>query len=161
MSSVRTRSRWLAAIAPGLTTGLMAGLLALPLAASAQVYKWVDENGVTHYTLERQEIPPHLRQRLRPIAPGALPPPGPPEPTTRLSSAPSTQTSAPVPRPDHTAEILSLEEQIAADRETLKDLISQQRDAGEFAQDPKVQEIAERLPRLQAQLAELRRESGP
>lgn len=160
MSSVRTRSRWLAAIAPGLTTGLMAGLLALPLAASAQVYKWVDENGVTHYTLERQEIPPQLRQRLRPIAPGALPPPGPPDPTTRLSSVPSTQQAS-APRIDHSAEILSLEEQIAADRETLKDLISQQRDTGEFAQDPKVQEIAERLPRLQAQLAELRRESGP
>ena len=160
MSSVRTRSRWLAAIAPGLATGLVAGLLALPLMASAKVYKWVDENGVTHYTLERQEIPPQLRQRLRSIAPGALPPPGPPAPGTPGSSLPSTQTHTAVPGPDHGHEILSLEEQIAADRETLKDLISRQRDAIDFAQDPAVREIAERLPRLQAQLEQLRREAG-
>ncbi len=158
MSSVRTRSRWLAAIAPGLATGLVAGLLALPLMASAKVYKWVDENGVTHYTLERQEIPPQLRQRLRSIAPGALPPPGPPAPGTPGSSLPSTTA---LPRPDHSQEILSLEEQIEADRETLKDLISSQRDAVDFAEDPAVREIAERLPRLQAQLEQLRRETGP
>lgn len=157
MSSVRTRSRWLAAIAPALATGLVAGLLALPLTASAKVYKWVDENGVTHYTLERQDIPPQLRQRLRPIAPSALPPPGPPAPGAPVATVPSTTA---LPRPDHSQEILSLEEQIEADRETLKDLISQ-RDAIDFAEDPAVREIAERLPRLQAQLEQLRREAGP
>ncbi len=158
MSSVRMRPRWLAAIAPGLATGLVAGLLALPLTASAKVYKWVDENGVTHYTLERQDIPPQLRQRLRPIAPSALPPPGPPAPGAPVATVPSTTA---LPRPDHSQEILSLEEQIEADRETLKDLISRQRDAIEFAEDPAVREIAERLPRLQAQLEQLRREAGP
>jgi hypothetical protein len=59
------------------------------------------------------------------------------------------------------SEMLELESRILADRETLKNLISQPSspDAA-FASDPEVRVIAERLPRLQAQLEELRRETA-
>jgi Spy/CpxP family protein refolding chaperone len=61
------------------------------------------------------------------------------------------------PRAD---EIAQLEGQIERDREALRQLISTPRwDSAEFASDPRVREIAERLPRLQAELAALRTEA--
>ena len=38
---------------------------AVPLDARAQVYKWVDENGESHYMIERRPDGARLRQRLR------------------------------------------------------------------------------------------------
>ena len=97
----------------GLTLSLCVPLLVVPAAAPidarADVYKWVDENGVTYYTMERDEVRPELRRRLRsatagpiersPILPqreafgpeGAIAPPEPvaiqaPEPTEVLLS---------------------------------------------------------------------------
>jgi len=60
------------------------------------------------------------------------------------------------------AEVAELEAKIAADREQLRQMISTKRwDSAELASDPNIREIAERLPRLQAQLAALRAETVP
>jgi len=57
-------------------------------------------------------------------------------------------------------EIAQLEAAIERDREELRNLVSTPRwDASELASDPHVREIAERLPRLQAELAALRSEA--
>jgi septal ring factor EnvC (AmiA/AmiB activator) len=60
------------------------------------------------------------------------------------------------------AQIAELERQIARDRTTLRELIGQ-RDKGraDIASDPRLREIAERLPRLQRELEALRREPAP
>jgi len=163
MSRVSSPARWLAPL-----LGLLLGLLpATPGSAQSRVYKWVDENGQAHYTVERSEIPPYLRRRLRPgvMAPVA-------EPTTERVALEeirpaygleaSMGTTLPDPPARSVDEIAELEEQIRRDRETLKDLISREGLKGsEFTNDPRVREIAERLPRLQAELDALRREAAP
>ncbi len=162
MSRVTSSARWLA---PSL--GLLLGLLiATPGFAQSRVHKWVDENGQTHYTVERSEIPPNLRQRLRPGVTAPVP-----EPATgsevleeiRPAFGPeaSKGRALPDPPPPSADEMAELEEQILRDRETLKDLISRQGlDSAEFTADPRVREIAQRLPRLQAELEALRREAA-
>ena len=42
---------------------LIGGILAAPVLSVAEVDKWVDENGVTHYTSDPEAIPRHLRGR--------------------------------------------------------------------------------------------------
>ena len=163
MSRVTSSARWLVPLA-----GLLFALLS-PAAGCAQsrVHKWVDENGQVHYTVERSEIPPNLRQRLRPgvVVRGA-------EPTTQrvaleeirpaFGLEASMGGSLPEPPVSSVDEITELEVQIQRDRETLKDLISRQGlDSAEFTNDPRVREIAERLPRMQAELQALRREAAP
>ena len=97
----------------------------------------------------------------------ASPPPTPPtlgvRPTAPTPPAPET-AQLPEQSPELTperAEMLELEGKILRDRETLKTLISQPRSPGDvFASNPEVREIAQRLPRMQAQLEELRREAA-
>jgi hypothetical protein len=114
-----------------------------------------------------------------PTAMPAIEPPTASEPTTATEHSPatgrpaSTASAAPVfPGPVATpqlpaddpraAEVAELEAQIAADREKLRQMISTKRwDSAELASDPNIREIAERLPRLQAQLAALRAETVP
>jgi hypothetical protein len=85
------------------------------LAASAEVYRWVDENGVVHYRVERTAERGPERTRLRPpgavAPPGAVPPAAPPVPQ---ASAPELPTEAPVagtppPEPTARAETPSIE----------------------------------------------------
>lgn len=198
-----------------------------PSLASADVFRWVDELGVTHYTTDRDTIPRRFRAEAHPIeaSPAPLAPPSArpapaeasPLPTAPTPSAPApsapapsvavpsalvpsaevpgtTLPSAPVPSaevpsavvnpapepvpsaaptfpgppttpsisPDdpRAAEVAELEARIAADREHLRQMISTKRwDSAELASDPSIREIAERLPRLQAELAALRAET--
>ena len=59
-------------------------------------------------------------------------------------------------------QIAELERQIARDRTTLRELIGQQtKGRADIANDPRLREIAERLPRLQRELEALRREPAP
>lgn len=221
-----------------------------PSLASAEVFRWVDELGVTHYTTDRDTIPRRFRGDAHAIeaspaplaVPSARPAPGEatpalpsvpvpsaevpsavvpsvPVPSTEVPSAPvpsaavpsaavpsvpapteelpsATPTSVPVPSaevpsasgtptpelapssplvfpgppttpsisPDdpRAAEVAELEARIAADREYLRQMISTKRwDSAELASDPSIREIAERLPRLQAELAALRAETSP
>jgi outer membrane biosynthesis protein TonB len=90
-----------------------------------------------------------------PAPPPVAPPAAPPEkPVTPLPDSRAPKSGD--PRQD---EIAELQGRIEADREVLRQLISTPRwDASEMASDPQVREIAERLPRLQAELAALRSE---
>lgn len=179
--------------------------LALCLAAqisSADVYRWVDELGMTHYTTDPETIPRRYRSSALEIvarptrrpgprisnAPGRAaaplpsepaptspeptsPTPSSPEPTARATpparSGPPVLPGPPLapalaPGDPRAAEVADLEARIATDRETLRQLISIKRwDSAELASDPSVREIAERLPRLQAELEALRAETVP
>lgn len=201
---------------------LAAALCAAPALARADVYRWVDEDGATHYATSRGEVPREFRDAAQvivpapvgvpnpssarppaptpPLAPTAVEPPAPaqpapaqPEPApapARESALPTIETAplasrsevappapdAPqVPSPDvappavrsplapgdpRQQEIAQLEAAIERDREELRNMVSTPRwDASELASDPHVREIAERLPRLQAELAALRSEA--
>src|SRR5262245_31502634 len=86
---------------------LVAALAAGP--AAAEVYRWVDENGTTHYTLDPEEIPARLRSQigdappaepLRPaVAPRAVAPPNdealPPPKRRELPDMPPVEAAAP------------------------------------------------------------------
>ena len=174
---------------------LAAALGAAPLLARADVYRWVDDTGATHFATSLDEIPRSFRgsAQLIPSLPATVEnpshskPPGPPAPV-KAPETPSTPpiqapppgpglsgpegSSQPVPAEPGPAlgppspgddprkeEIADLEARIERDREELRKLVSMQRwDASELASDPHVREIAERLPRLQAELAVLRSE---
>ena len=189
-------------------------LAAAPVDAWAQVYKWVDENGETHYRIERRTDGAGQRQRLRgseanpvvdlealrnefgaegpvrepdftprpdletPIPAGELAPlPAPtvvareaPEPAEPLdeelpgANLPDPLAPSDAPADDvypqlaqNSARIAELEAQIQRDRETLRRVISEGKQQGlDLARDPQVREIAERLPRLHDELAQLR-----
>ena len=97
-------------------------------------------------------------------APAAAPEaPAPALPTPHGDAPPAAPHDAALashddPRKD---EIADLEDRIEKDRETLRQLISTPRwDSAELASDPRVREIAARLPRMQAELAALRNEAG-
>lgn len=144
-------------VLPGAAAALLvvASLAATPLPAEAEVYKWVDENGVTHYTVDRSAIPQHLRSPLAPSgALTAIPPE--PEPVP-LPPEVDPEDFARVPAQD-VREALSLEEEIERDREAIKEMISRQGVTGpELANDPKLREIADRLPTLQNESDKLKR----
>lgn len=201
---------------------LAAALCAAPALARADVYRWVDEDGATHYATSRGEVPSAFRGAaqvivrapvgvpnpssarppapLPPPAPTAVEPPAPAEPApaqpaptlapaqesalptiepapaaSRSEVAPPAPDASQVPPPDvappavrsplapgdpRQQEIAQLEAAIERDREELRNMVSTPRwDASELASDPHVREIAERLPRLQAELAALRTEA--
>ncbi|MBW2280387.1 MAG: DUF4124 domain-containing protein [Deltaproteobacteria bacterium] len=136
------------------SVALCVALLAAPVTALCGVYKWVDQNGVAHYTIDREAIPRHLRARLTP-AEGrtAVPPKAAPLP---LPEGIDPDVLEGVP-PQNVRAALDLEEKIERDREAIKDMISRQGQTGaDLANDPKLREIAERLPRLQSESAELK-----
>ncbi len=71
---------------------------------------------------------------------------------------PPSSTHAGISSPEHA----QLKAQIAQDRETLKQMISGDARLGvDLNQDPRLREISERLPRLQAELRERRAGSAP
>jgi hypothetical protein len=57
------------------------------------IYKWIDENGVAHYTTDRKRIPREIRDQV-----GKLPPPD--AALKRTPVAPSAPVSPPRPAPD-------------------------------------------------------------
>ncbi len=173
------RDLWLAALL--LASGFW---LAAPF-ARAEVYMWVDEHGVTHYTLDKDQVPAHLRGQIRDAAPVAAPTPPTspgvrePEPAPAPAATaiqPPVETAAPIPpdeplplppvdagiEPGDSPEIASVKQQIAADRERIKQLLAEPGAAGEqLASNAELRETGERLARKQAELEGLRRESTP
>ena len=94
------------------------------------------------------------RSEVAPPAPDApqAPPPD--------VAPPAVHSSPLAPGDPRQQEIAQLEAAIERDREELRNMVSTPRwDASELASDPHVREIAERLPRLQAELAALRTEA--
>jgi hypothetical protein len=86
------------------------------------------------------------------VTPAASPP---------VFPGPAAESELPSDDP-RAVEVAELEAKIAADREQLRKMISTKRwDSAELASDPNIREIADRLPRLQAELAALRAETVP
>ncbi len=157
-------------------------LLCLPGTASsdagAQVYRWIDEDGNTHYTVLQGE----LGKRRAPPTPAPLPqatdvaePPPPPRPPPQVKlgppalQQPAVPKRTPFPTPpsvttleENADEISELKKLITHDQEVIKDLISHGRPSGEdLLANPQLREIAKRLPRLQSELRALRGETWP
>lgn len=142
-----------------------------------RIYKWVDENGIAHYTTRLDRIPDRLRDRVRePRALDERPGPvvedwarrdaGSARPAPPGSGGPGgagTGRATAAVDPDLEAQIEALEREIARDQERLKELISAPPEALEapLPELPAFREIAKRLPRLQANLRLLRRQRAP
>lgn len=64
------------------------------------IYKWVDENGIAHYTTDRKRVPKNLRNKIRDVdemrAEQAIPPPPPPTPAP---APPATGVAGATPPP--------------------------------------------------------------
>lgn len=146
------------------------------------IYKWVDENGIAHYTTDPDRIPGSLRGRLRELErkrePQALPgeapsgetwalrdlaPEAPPPPSPVEAGPPEAgpQELALPEDPGLATRIQALEQEIARDEERLQALISDPERAGDaLADDPEFREVARRLPRRQADLRALREQQA-
>jgi hypothetical protein len=123
--------------------------------AQGGVYKWVDENGTTHYTVDRAAIPQHIRSPLRPSGERTAVPPKPAP--VALPDDVDPEDFADVPAQD-VEQALTLADKIERDREALKEMISKQGVTGtELANDPKLREIADRLPELQNESDKLKK----
>ncbi len=64
------RSRWFSGIAPWIACAVGATTLGLAAPSSAEaprIYKWVDANGIAHYTTDPDRIPRALRNRIESI----------------------------------------------------------------------------------------------
>ena len=183
---------------------LLAGMLLCGGGASAQdaepeaprIYKWVDENGIAHYTTELRNVPRSLRGLI-----GVTPRAPSPEPRASRSAAakPAPRSSVgadrwaetdrareyedvwsdgtedglqpgdadyvePGPSPAALAEsrreinerIAEIEQDIASDEDALKDILAEPAgDTEEIAYHPDFRTVAERLPKLLAELRDL------
>jgi hypothetical protein len=152
------------------TRWLPLALLALGAAASAEdgtatprIYRWIDENGVAHYTTSLERVPEELRDqplRREEIAAKA--------PATvdswvqheRIPDLPAPDAGAPAaseadPRAALDARIAELEQAIAADEELLKGDLT---DASAPASNETLAEVAERMPDRIAELKKLQAE---
>ena len=134
---------------------------AVPAAAGPRdpLYTWTDDSGSVRYPTERDRIPEHLREKATVVAaereapaPSAEPSPGPVDAAPPDAPAP---VSAEVAELD--ARIAELERLIAADEATLGDYISDPERTKQGASSD-VAAIAERMPKLQNELRELRRQ---
>lgn len=173
-------------------------LLASTATVGAELYQWVDAEGVVRYTPSRRAPPLAHRDSLQEVRPGmampALPPqpnrvpepdagttfpsvigapvpdPSPslgdtglpaPGPTAIADAVPSDEPSPgdePSAEPDLATRIRELEQAIARDEETLKDMISTPPAEGEegIESSAELREIARRLPGMQAELRALK-----
>jgi hypothetical protein len=151
------------------------------------IYKWIDEDGIAHYTADLQRVPENVRShvttpgvpsRTAPSRDGPARSPDPsqrwviedaPPPDEDLSLPhttgldPQQRERAPSPalaaeRAALDAEIADLEDRVARDEEALVELLANPDDSedAELPEKPEFREIALRLPKLQAELRELR-----
>jgi len=163
-----------------LTRWLALGLLALGAAALAeessappQIYRWIDENGIAHYTTSLERVPEELRgQPLQREEAAAQAPASVdawvqrervPEPSTPDATAPpSTAPDASAPNAGANdrlaqlnAHIAAIEQAIAADEALLKGDLT---DASAPASNDALKQVAERMPDRLAELKRLQAE---
>ncbi len=154
-------------------------LFALGLAPSVAIggprdplYQWTDADGVVRYTSERERIPLARRAdatvvELPPEPEPAIPHLEPDLPHTQPESAdrdglPAVESPAPATGASEATpnsldlRIAALEREIAADEATLTEHISDPERAARLQSSEEVAAIAQRLPRLQAELRALR-----
>jgi hypothetical protein len=167
----------LLALAFAVMTGSSATSEDAPAPERPTIYKWVDTNGIAHYTADPDRIPEEvrglaheLRKPAEPRAAGApaLATDAPAEAdawAARDASPPPVETAPPDgatgagpagPDPEVAGRIAALEEEIARDEERIKAWVSDPAvDPVTLADDPEFRELAARLPRLQADLRSL------
>jgi hypothetical protein len=142
------------------------------------LYQWTDSSGAYRYTPIFDRIPGYARESAVMIQPGAEPPPQTPvyfEPDPRAAvvavpaepaepAGAASAGGAAVPQAsvggwvgEYDVRIRELEDEIAEHEEALKQLISAPGTDADVEVSPELREIARRLPRLQAELASLRR----
>jgi len=159
-----------------------------PTSAAPRIYRWIDENGIVHYTTDRQRIPSSLRNRVtRPDSPNSNPASSDrwvAQDRRRRSSGdiwaegddaeldpfeagkPNSNLSAEeisalqVERDNLDFRIAELETDISADEEAIKLIISNPDSGGPLVSGatPQFREIAERLPQRLTELRSLRTE---
>jgi hypothetical protein len=158
----------------------LAGALAASAGPRDPLYQWTDAQGAVRYTSEIERIPEPQRSSALVIAAGrggvrtAEPPSPAPPSAARPAPAPAAEKPAPVapvesaPPPSSIAaptdpklaamdaRIAELEQKIAADEEALGDYISDPERAAKKDDGGDVAAIADRLPKLQSELRELR-----
>jgi hypothetical protein len=151
---------------------LIALLLALALpafadegdAAPPRIYRWIDENGVAHYTTNLERVPEELRDqplRREEVSAGApaaidgwVQQERVPDPPKADASGPTSASSGDRLQALN-ARIAVLEQAIAADETLLKgDLTG----SGATASNQTLKEVAERLPERLAELKKLQAE---
>jgi hypothetical protein len=131
-----------------------------PEGAPPRIYRWVDENGVAHYTTSLERVPEELRdQPLRREEVSAQAPPAVdawvlrervPDPPAPEATAPTGEGGGAVSALD--ARIAELEAAIAADEQLLKgDLVGTDAPAS----NETLKEVAERMPGRIAELKKL------
>jgi hypothetical protein len=135
---------------------------AAPAAAGPRdpLYTWTDAAGAVRYTTERDRIPAERREEAAVVAAGHEPQPAaaseePSSAAPPVDAAPPASPSPEVAALD--ARIAELEQLIAADEAALGDYISDPERIEQGASS-EVAAIAERLPKLQNELRELRRQ---
>ncbi len=148
----------------------------------APIYKWVDANGIAHYTTDPERIPAEVRGLAQERREGedaraaGVPAAATESPAADawaghdarpVDAAPPDTAGAPgadVPREHAAADvreiegrIAALQEEIARDEERIKAWVSDPAvDPVTLADDPEFRELAARLPQLQAELRSLR-----
>jgi len=170
--------RWPLALALGATVGcsfFSSEPEAPPPPKGLEVFRVTEPNGVVRYTIQRadgettsrgvlapieandnrpsiQSAPPSLEQET-PVGPAPEPPAASPESPV---DAPAPEASAEVPG----SPIAEIRRQVETDRELLREMIGRT-EGGASSDDPRLRAIADRLPRLQAELEALENESTP
>lgn len=133
---------------------------------SRSLYQWTDASGNVRYTSFPDRIPRGRRGTRKVVeaparaqASTALPAA---TVTIPLPAAPATAPPAveapPTPANPLDARIAELEAQVKADEEALKTMISDPAQAEALRSSPRLHQIAEQLPQLQAELAVLRKQ---
>ena len=154
----------------------LAGATAANAGPRDPLYQWTDERGAVRYTSEIERIPAEQRSAATVIAagrggtPAAAPPAAEPPAAKQPAAQPPAPAAAPVesaPPPAVAAptdpklvaldaRIAELEQKIAADEAALGDYISDPERAAKKDDGGDVAAIADRLPKLQSELRELR-----
>jgi hypothetical protein len=113
-----------------------------------EVLRTTDEDGSVSYTLKRNRVGGEI--------------PADPDAATSPDGAPPTAPSPELDGGEASDPGASIRDQLETDREVLRSMISTDAPAGfERSQSPKLREIAERLPRLQAEVEALENEPEP
>ena len=154
----------------------LAGAIAASAGPRDPLYQWTDERGVVRYTSEIERIPDGQRSGAVIVASGrggvhpAEPPARAPEESAARPPEPAAPPVESAPPPAATAapadpkllaldaRIAELEQKIAADEAALGDYISDPERAAKKDDAGDVAAIADRLPKLQSELRELRQQ---
>ncbi|HEU4428946.1 MAG TPA: DUF4124 domain-containing protein [Myxococcota bacterium] len=136
--------------------------LAEEAGAPPRIYRWIDENGVAHYTTDLERVPEELRDQ--PLRSETVTPNAPASTDAwlrqeRIAEPPAPSGAAPAPGADRTsvlnARIAELRAAIEADEEMLK---SELVDTSAAASNDTLKQVAERMPDRITELQKLEAE---